>query len=289
MGGIWLNGLDGYASLVDVARAAGLTVDPYPDWQWRSRSSGGFDRLLGIVCHHTACGPTSTYEGCRSYMVTMTDGPCANMLLSRPVPGRGVVLSVHCGGASNHAGKGGPAACSGGTVPLDQGNQNLIGIEVCNAGTGESWPGEQLDAYERLVAALVGAYDLTFADVMLHATWAPTRKIDPAGPGPGAYCRAPAGTWDLGQWRDACAAAGTAPVDEEDDMQWLYRDSRYSNVFVRGAGPATPVTTEELQQGGVGAKLGAVIVAAHGPTLEAITSQAWGCTVAEAVERRLLV
>ena len=72
-------------------------------------------------------------------------------------------------------------------------------------------------------------------------------------------------------------------------MQWLYRDSRYSNVFVRGAGPATPVTTEELQQGGVGAKLGAVIVAAHGPTLEAITSQAWGCTVAEAVERRLLV
>jgi hypothetical protein len=288
MGAIWLNGSGVYPSLVDVARGAGLTVDEYPDWQWRSRSSGGFEQLLGIVCHHTACPPSSTYDACRNYMVTMTDGPCANMLLSRPVPGRGVVLSVHCGGASNHAGKGGPYTCSGGVVPLDSGNTRLIGIEVCNAGTGEAWPAEQLDAYERLVAALVAAYNLALVDVMLHATWAPSRKIDPAGPGPGAYCRAPAGTWNLDQWRDAVAHAGTTTAQEVDDVQWLYRDTRYSNVFVRGAGPATPVTTEELQAGGVG-KLGPVIEAQHGPTLEAICAQAWGCTADEAAARRLLV
>jgi hypothetical protein len=32
----------------------GLPVDYYPGWETRSRSSGGFDAIIGICIHHTA-------------------------------------------------------------------------------------------------------------------------------------------------------------------------------------------------------------------------------------------
>ena len=205
MGSIYLDGAHGYPSLVDVARGAGLDVSAVAGWTTNTRSSGGLNGIYGVVCHHTACPSSSTFEACRDYCsFGHPDSPVASMVL-----GRQGQLSVHCAGAANHAGKGGPWPSSRGTIPLDDGNRWTIGVEACCNGTGERWGDAQLAAYEALTAALCDAYGLDPArDVMHHASWAPSRKIDPAGPGAGAYCRAPAGTWDLAQWIEAVEATG---------------------------------------------------------------------------------
>ena len=48
MGGIWLY------DLPDVLAGAGLTVDTWPGWENRSRSSGGYDAVRAVFAHHTA-------------------------------------------------------------------------------------------------------------------------------------------------------------------------------------------------------------------------------------------
>jgi hypothetical protein len=109
MGAIWLDGrLAAYPALDVVCRAAGLHVRTWAGWQNISRSSGGFEQLLGIVVHHTASPPTSSFDNDWSYCaVGHPDAPCANMLL-----GRDGTVGIHSGGASNHAGKGGPWAAT---------------------------------------------------------------------------------------------------------------------------------------------------------------------------------
>jgi hypothetical protein len=293
MGAVWLNGRTaGYPSVLDVLRNAGVKVATEPGWESRSRSTGGFDGLWGIVCHHTASN-TSPANDIR-YMVTASDGPVANGLLDRSG-----LFTITAGGASNHAGKGGGSADGGGTpwrtsrgtIPADNANRYAFGIEGANAGQGgDPWPKAQQDTYVAMCAALCAAYGLNPAtDIRSHAEWTPPRKVDPRGPARWQPANANS-PWTMDPFRaDVAAAMAGAPTPEDDDMPgWLYRDSRYSNVFVRGQGPATPVTTEELQGGGVGAKLGATVVATHDGVLAALCEQAWGMTVDEARAAKLL-
>jgi hypothetical protein len=179
MGSYWLDGrVAGYPAMDQVIKNAGLSLKTWDGWQNRSRSSGGFNAVLGIVVHHTASPSTQSFQNDWNYCaVGHPDAPVANMLL-----GRDGLVGLHAGGAANHAGKGGPWNASRGTVPLDSANSYCIGIEAQNNGVGENWAPVMVDAYERLVAALCSAYGLDpLRDIMAHFEWAPTRKIDPWG------------------------------------------------------------------------------------------------------------
>ena len=196
-GAIWLH------DLADVCRGAGLTVDEYPGWQTRSRSSGGYDKLLAIQVHHTASS-TSPANDMAYQWKNSGDRPIGAIYLARD--GR---VTVGAAGATNTSGKGGPMSTPGGTIPLNDANRYVLSIEAANNGVGETWPDVQLDAYRRLVRALADRYGLPIARGAVHAhhEWT-TRKIDPAGSSPYATGSS---KWNMDAFRADVAALGTPP------------------------------------------------------------------------------
>ncbi len=215
MGTIWL--LD----LPDACRAAGLDVELFDGWETRSRSSGGYDDLLGVGYHHDASSTSSDEGGSDDYgWLYADDKPIGAMRLHRSGQ-----LVIGAAGATNTMGKGGPLTCSAGTVPVDRGNQTLIAIEAANNGVGEPWPTVQVDAYIALVGGLCAWYGFDpHRDVYSHWEYCnptcPGRKIDPAGPTPSAPAiggTSGAATWSTPGFRDAVAAwrPPTHPPEEE--------------------------------------------------------------------------
>ena len=173
MGGIWL--LD----MPDVLSRAGLVVDTYSGWEARARSTGGYDDVLAVQCHHTASSTTPAND--MDYMWRGSpDKPVGAIYLARD--GK---VTVGAAGATNTSGKGGPLRTSKGNIPLDAANRYVISIEAANNGTGEQWPQAQIDAYLKMVNALCAHYGLLVqpGDVNAHFEWT-SRKIDPAGASP---------------------------------------------------------------------------------------------------------
>jgi hypothetical protein len=210
-----------YVELIDVLRAAGCAVGENgttDGWQTRARSSGGFPAPpLGVWWHHTASSTSPAND--LGWMIDGSDdAPIGNLLLDRT----GVFWPI-AAGASNCAGKGGPATFSRGECPADSGNTRGFQIEVANDGVGEPWPSVQVDAFfagSNALNALVGNLP---TDLITHAAYAPDRKIDPAT---AAAVQGPwqprastsSGTWDLDDIRAECATrAGAAPTDPNGD------------------------------------------------------------------------
>lgn len=191
MGSLYLTDLAG------VIRAAGLTVHEHPGWKTRGRSTGGFSAApVAIVIHHTASPPSWNGDRDANYIATGSDiAPIAQLYLDR----QGVV-HVLAAGACNNAGAGGPL----GPLPKDGANTRTIGIEAGNNGVGEPWPTAQQDAYIRLVRALTSRYMIGSDKVYAHKEWAPTRKIDPAGPSRWADAD---GRWNMSAFRRDLHAA----------------------------------------------------------------------------------
>lgn len=191
MGGIWLG------SLPDVLRSAGLEVDVYPGWETRSRSSGGYDALLGIQVHHTASSGLNPLAEMGYMWNNAADRPIGALYLAPN--GR---WTVGAAGATNTSGKGGPLVTSRGTIPLDAANRYVISVEAANPGNGTPWPVVQQLSYVKGVAALNRAYFNGVlalpGDVHSHFEWT-TRKVDPAG-----SSRYAVGTnkWNMHQFRE---------------------------------------------------------------------------------------
>lgn len=149
--------------LADVLRGGGCDVYEMPGWKER-----GASRLTvkGVVCHHTATSlrwldghvAALLREGRRDLA-----GPLAQLGLERD--GTFVVIAS---GRSNHNGYG------------LWGNDS-IGIEAYNDGEGEPWPGVQLDAFRRGVAAILAHEGLTENECKAHRETDPRRKPDPTG------------------------------------------------------------------------------------------------------------
>jgi hypothetical protein len=236
---IWL--LD----LPDACKAGGLDVSTFDGWETRSRSSGGYDDLLGVGYHHDASSASSDDGSSDSYgWLYADDKPIGAMRLHRD--GR---LVVGAAGATNTMGKGGPVVCSKGNVPQDRGNQTLIAIEAANNGVGEPWPKVQVDAYVALVGALCWWYDLDpQRDCLSHWQYCsystPGRKIDPAGPTPSVPAiggTSGAATWSTPGFRDAVDAWPTpdtpsVPDLEDDTMMFLIKLDANPNLIVVGDG-----------------------------------------------------
>lgn len=223
MGTIWLTGhTPGYDNVYEALRARGVNVAAYDGWETRSRSTGGYEGLWGIVCHHTASDTTPAND--LNYMVNADDGPISSGLLDRTG-----LFTIIAGGAANHAGKGGgtsdgggePWHTSRGTIPGNDANRFAFGIEAANNGVGEPWLPAQTNAYVRLVAALVDIYGFDIdRDIRSHHEWTPPRKIDPRGPSPWQPPD-PNRPWDMGGFRASVASFIPAPP-EDDDMPKPY-------------------------------------------------------------------
>jgi hypothetical protein len=158
------------ASMVAAARRFGLAVEVVPGAE--VRGSSAFAPVV-FVGHHTA-GPRS---GTRPSLQVVVDGradlagPLCNWYLDRD----GVCVIVATG-VANHAGAGGYRGVTG--------NSRAQGCEAESAGAGDDWTPRQLWAYPRVVAAgltLMSGGPAGPDAYCSHRTWAPTRKIDPAG------------------------------------------------------------------------------------------------------------
>jgi len=202
MGSYWLHDID--------IPLTGLPHAYYAGWETRSRSTGGFDKILGVCIHHTASNTSPDSD--MNYMWNGSpDRPVGNIYLARDG-----TIWVGTAGAANTQGKGGPLNCSRGTIPLDAGNKFMIAIEAANNGVGEPWPQVQIDSYVALVKQLCDHYGLNVdQDVYGHYDWVapscPGRKIDPAGPSPFGSVNAN-GTWDINLFRQAVSGGVVVPV-----------------------------------------------------------------------------
>jgi hypothetical protein len=226
-----------YDLLIDVLQEAGVRCqvnDINEGWERRSRSSGGFSAPpLGVCWHHTASSASVNSD--LSYMINGSpDRPIGNMLLDRD----GIVWPI-AAGAANTQGKGGPTPFSRGTVPLDQGNTTMWGIEAQNNGVGQEWPQAQIDSYFRCNQALAELFGNQVTDCVSHQGYAPTRKIDPAtaaavqGPWrPGSVTSS--GTWSVDDIRNEARRRSTSvpPPQPPDPQPQPEADEEYDMAFI---------------------------------------------------------
>ena len=130
--------------LAQVLKDAGLKVAEQPGWEDRGRGPMGVVR--GVICHHTA-GPKT---GIMPSLKVITDGrPDLPGPLAQLGLGRDGTWFIVAAGRANHAG-------AGSWKGVTAGNSSFIGIEAENMGTAaDPWPGVQMDAYKRGVAAIL--------------------------------------------------------------------------------------------------------------------------------------
>lgn len=254
--------------IADVLRAAGLVVvetdgwkDYRPDYNLCSLPDAP-DKPQGVLCHHTASPSNSTLDT-NLYVVkngnAVAPGPVAQVMLWRD----GTYYAIAAGKA-NHAGAGGPWSdwLPASTSGLSVGNDRLLGIEAVNNGVGEPWSDAMLDAYEIGVAAILKYLGWDESRVLTHHEWAPSRKIDPAGPNGGRIAFLPNSlTWNGDSWRARIherlnppppPIPPTPPVYDE-GMDVLWRDRRFNNVFHENGDAVTigPGSFESYKSRGV--------------------------------------
>lgn len=173
-----------WTAVPDILRDAGINVITIPGYERRSRATGGFDLPgpFGMSVHHTA--------GSMNGIVAATYGALQHV--SKPICNiewdrQGNAYVAACG-ASNTVGAGGPLGRIKG--PGNYGNPTTFGNEIQNRGTGEPYPEPQQEAVVVGLSALYAVgheefgweMDIPVDRLFAHFEWAPTRKIDPAGP-----------------------------------------------------------------------------------------------------------
>ncbi|MGK5632844.1 peptidoglycan-binding protein [Streptomyces sp. URMC 123] len=169
-------------------RAEGVSVVEHDGWRTHNRNHmGPWGPVNGVMLHHTA--GRDSVELCQDGMSGLPGPLCIGVIAKD-----GTVHLVGYG-RTNHAGKGsraayeavraeGPTPARPGPDALD-GNTHFYGFEIENLGDGrDPYPDAQLDAVERIAAAVCRAHGWTPASVIGHKEWT-TRKIDPSFSMPG--------------------------------------------------------------------------------------------------------
>lgn len=130
--------------LPDVLLRAGLKVAEVDGWKNRGRSEMG--AVKGVICHHTAGGPSGNMPSLNVLINGRAGlpGPLSQLGL-----GRDGTYFVIAAGRCNHAG-------AGNWQGFTSGNSNFIGIEAEHTGNPATpWPDVQMDAYARGCAAIL--------------------------------------------------------------------------------------------------------------------------------------
>ncbi|MFF7415584.1 peptidoglycan-binding protein [Streptomyces lydicus] len=172
--------------LVAALRAEGVKVIEYGKWRTHNRAGhGAWGPLNGVMIHHTVTSGTDAsvricYDGYADL-----PGPLCHGVIAK----NGDVYLVG-NGRANHAGLGDDdvlaAVVAERKLPTTNennvdGNAHFYGFECVNLGNGaDPWPAEQLDAIERVSAAICRAHGWSAASVIGHKEWTNT-KVDPRG------------------------------------------------------------------------------------------------------------
>ncbi|MFJ9031089.1 peptidoglycan-binding protein [Streptomyces sp. NPDC102274] len=174
------------AQLLAALRAEGVKVVEVGDWRTHNRNHKGlWGPVHGVMIHHTVTrGTAATVRLCRDGHSSLP-GPLCHGVIAKD----GTVHLVGWGRA-NHAGLGDGdvlrAVTAEAALPPDNqadtdGNRHFYGFECENLGDGrDPWPAAQLEAIERVAAAICRAHDWGARSVIGHLEWQPG-KVDPRG------------------------------------------------------------------------------------------------------------
>lgn len=181
-------------TVVDVLRAAGLTVVEMPGWHGRHRFLSRF-RPKAVMWHHDAMalGWNSDPDDDLNVPKYMAR---PGKLGSQFWVGRDGTWVVVADGRMPHAGRG-PGRRG---IRRNKGNLETYGIETDHT-VGTPWPDRQVASIIVGSAALCAHFGFDPNDCLGHKEYAPGRKIDPSGA-------------DMNDWRGRTAAAmtGVPPV-----------------------------------------------------------------------------
>ncbi|MFB6626520.1 N-acetylmuramoyl-L-alanine amidase [Streptomyces sp. NPDC056374] len=174
-------------------RAEGCRVVEHDGWRTHTRTSTGrpWGPVHGVVIHHTVSkGTDATVRICRDGYSGLP-GPLCHGMIAKD----GTVHLVGYG-RTNHAGGGDPDVLQAvtdesygtrppvptvGNVDGTDGNRAFYGFECENLGDGvDPWPAVQLEAIERVSAALCRAHGWSHRSVIGHLEWSDD-KSDPRG------------------------------------------------------------------------------------------------------------
>ncbi|MEE1763707.1 LysM peptidoglycan-binding domain-containing protein [Streptomyces sp. SP18BB07] len=174
------------AKFAAVLRAEGVTVVEVGDWEDHNRNHvGPWGPVHGVMIHHTVTsGSARTVEICRKGY-TGLPGPLCHGVITKD--GRVHLVGY---GRANHAGLGDDdvlrAVTDETVLPADNeantdGNRHFYGFECENLGDGKDpWPEAQLQAIERVSAAICRHHGWNQRSVIGHLEWQPG-KVDPRG------------------------------------------------------------------------------------------------------------
>jgi hypothetical protein len=173
-------------TLLTALKAEGLDVVEVGAWRTHNRNSKGpWGPVNGVMIHHTVTtGSARTVAICRDGYSGLP-GPLCHGVITKD--GRVHLVGY---GRANHAGLGDDdvlrAVIAETSVPVDDeattdGNRHFYGFECENLGDGEDpWPEAQLEAIEKVAAAVCRHHGWTAASVIRHLDWQPG-KVDPRG------------------------------------------------------------------------------------------------------------
>ncbi|MFF5589739.1 peptidoglycan recognition protein family protein [Streptomyces hygroscopicus] len=180
------------AQFLAALKAEGVRVVEVGDWRHHNRNAKGpWGPVNGVMIHHTVTSGTKpSVDICRNGYSSLP-GPLCHGVIDKD---GGVHLVGY--GRANHAGGGDPAvlrhvtAEDYGTRPPSpsrgnangiDGNARFYGFECINLGNGrDPWPEAQLEAIERVGAAICRAHEWGARSVIGHLEWS-ADKIDPRG------------------------------------------------------------------------------------------------------------
>ncbi|MFF2777866.1 peptidoglycan-binding protein [Streptomyces sp. NPDC058052] len=232
--------------LLAALRAEGVTVVEHPGWRTHDRNhAGAWGPVAGVMIHHTVSSGTTSSVALCSDGYQGLPGPLCHGVIAKD----GTVHLVSAGRA-NHAGGGDPSVLRavvteayGDRPPVPRahqgspgavdGNSRFYGFECVNLGNGtDPWPAAQLDAIERVSAALCRAHGWGAKSVIGHLEWSDW-KSDPKGFGmPGLRDRV--------QKRLGSAPAGGPPAPAEPATP---KHHPFPGTSFFRSGPSSPVVT----------------------------------------------
>ncbi|MEU1908097.1 LysM peptidoglycan-binding domain-containing protein [Streptomyces hygroscopicus] len=182
------------AEFLAALKREGVKVVEVGDWRHHNRNAKGpWGPVNGVIVHHTVTsGTKASVDICRNGYSSLP-GPLCHGVIDKD----GVVHLVGYGRA-NHAGGGDPnvlqrvveerygdrpPAPKKGNLDGTDGNRHFYGFECINLGDGKDrWSEEQLEAIERVAAAICRAHGWTAKSVIGHLEWS-RDKVDPKGVG----------------------------------------------------------------------------------------------------------
>jgi LysM repeat protein len=174
------------ATFIAILKKEGVEVVEVGNWETHNRNhKGPWGPVNGVMIHHTVTKGTSNTVNIVRDGYSSLPGPLCHGMIAKS----GTVYLVGYGRA-NHAGLGDPdvlsAVIAERNLPADNqasvdGNRHFFGFECENLGDGKDpWPAAQLEAIERVAAAICRHYGWSERSVIGHLEWQPG-KVDPRG------------------------------------------------------------------------------------------------------------